>query len=134
MSSVMSFVNKNLPILEEWSRFLSINSDQELENALILFETLIDRKHAGETHLSTIIESLGDSIEKYESKFSVENLSNIEILTFLMDQNNHRQVDLYDIAAKSDISNILSGKRKLNINHIKKLCKKYNVSSDIFLT
>ncbi len=128
----MLFVDENLPILEEWTRFLSINSDQELENALSLFESLIDRKHEGETHLSTIIECLGDSIEKYEGKYPVENLSSIEILAFLMDQNNHRQVDLYDIAAKSDISNILSGKRQLNINHIKKLCKKYNVSSDIF--
>ncbi len=134
MSSVMSFVNENLTVLEEWSRFLTINSDQELGNALSLVESLIDRKHTGETHLSTIIESLGDSIEKYEKKYPVENLSNIEILTFLMDQNNHRQVDLYDIAAKSDISNILSGKKQLNINHIKKLCKKYNVSPDIFFT
>ena len=133
MSSVMSFVNENLPVLEEWSRFLSINSDQELENALMLIESLIDRKHAGEAHLSPIIESLGDSIEEYESKYSVENLSGVEMLKFLMEQNNHRQVDLYDIAARSDISNILSGKRQLNINHIKKLCKKYNVPSDIFL-
>ena len=133
MSSVMSFVNENLPVLEEWSRFLSINSDQELENALVLIESLIDRKHAGETHLSPIIESLGDSIEEYESKYPVENLSGVEMLKFLMEQNNHRQVDLYDIAARSDISNILSGKRRLNINHIKKLCIKYNVPSDLFL-
>ena len=133
MSSVMSFVNKNLPVLEEWSRFLSINSDQELDNALILIESLIDRKNAGETHLFSIIETLGNSIEKYESKYPVENLSGVEMLKFLMEQNNHRQVDLYDIAAKSDISNILSGKRLMNINHIKKLCKKYNVSSDLFL-
>ena len=133
MSSVMSFVNDNLPVLEEWFRFLSIGSDQELDNALTLIESLIDRKQAGETHLSTVIESLADSIEEYESKYPVENLSGVEMLKFLMEQNNHRQVDLYDIAAKSDISNILSGKRQLNINHIKKLCQKYNVSSNIFI-
>ena len=62
----MSFVTENLPVLEEWSRFLSINSDQELDNALMLIESLIDRKHEGETHLSPVIENLGDSIEKYE--------------------------------------------------------------------
>ncbi|MDA3940463.1 MAG: hypothetical protein PF693_14330 [Spirochaetia bacterium] len=73
----------------------------------MLIESLIDRKNAGETHLFPIIESLGDSIEKFEKKYPVENLSSIEKLKFLMEQNNHRQVDLYDIAAKSDISNIV---------------------------
>lgn len=133
MSPEMRFLNENLPIIEKWSRFLSIETDQDLDKTLVLVESLIDRKQDGESHLTPVIYSLARAIEKYETKYPIGEYAGIEMLKFLMDQNNHSQSDLCDIAAKSDIRNILSGKRKLNLNHIKKLCKKYNVSSDLFL-
>lgn len=133
MSSAAELFSNNESVIEEWSAFLNIRSDEELDNALELYESLLDRKVSGEDHLSAVLEVLGDSIEKYEKKYSFEKPSPVEILKFLMEQHDHRQTDLADIAPASVISNILHGKRELNINHIRKLCRKYKVTADLFL-
>ena len=45
----------------------------------------------------------------------------------------HKQSDLSDVAVPSTISSILSGKRELNVNHIKALARKYNVPAHYFI-
>ncbi|MBN2658566.1 MAG: hypothetical protein JXR86_16035 [Spirochaetales bacterium] len=133
MSSAADIFSDNESIIEMWSDFLHIRSEEELNIALELYESLLDRKNAGEDHLISVLEILGDSIEKFERKYSIEKPAPVEMLKFLMVQHNHNQSDLADIAPGSVISNILHGKRELNINHVRKLCRKYKVSADLFL-
>lgn len=133
MSSAMNLVNDFLPVIEEWSDFLVIDSDEKLDRALEVIEVLVDRFNYGEDHLSKVIEILSESIEKYEKKYTFDKPSGVEMLKFLMDQNGHRQLDLTDIAPKSVICEILSGKRKLNLNHIKKLSVKYSIDPSAFI-
>jgi HTH-type transcriptional regulator / antitoxin HigA len=64
-------------------------------------------------------------IERYEEEhYPVEESSPIEMVKFLMNRHEHKQKDLTDIAPKYAISEILSGKRPLNKNHIETLSKK----------
>ncbi len=72
-------------------------------------------------------------IDKYENNhYPVKVASPIDMLMFLMEQNNDKQKDLIDVASKSAISEILSGKRHLNKSHIEKLSKKYHTNPSVF--
>ena len=73
-------------------------------------------------------------IEKYESeKYPIRPASPVEVLTELMEANNLRQKDLAPLlGSESVVSEILSGKRKLNTRHIERLSKKFGVSPAVF--
>src|SRR5258708_6627506 len=69
-------------------------------------------------------------IEAYEEKHhSVRSASPVEVLQELLSANNLRQKDLVpQLGSESIVSEILSGKRELNKNHIEKLSKRFDVS------
>ena len=59
----------------------------------------------------------------------------IELLKHLMNEYDLRQSDLVDIfGSQGYVSDILNGKRELNLRHIKALSRKFNISSQCFLT
>jgi len=54
-------------------------------------------------------------------------------LRFLMDQHGLKQRDLTDVfGTPSIVSEVLSGKRELNKDHIKRLSERFHVSPEIF--
>jgi HTH-type transcriptional regulator/antitoxin HigA len=73
-------------------------------------------------------------IEDYEEKHHpVPDASPLEVLQELMSANNLRQKDLVpQLGSESIVSEILSGKRELNKNHIAKLSKRFHVSPEVF--
>jgi HTH-type transcriptional regulator / antitoxin HigA len=73
-------------------------------------------------------------IEAYEEKHhSIRFASPVEVLQELILANGLRQRDLVpQLGSESIVSEILSGKRELNKNHIEKLSKRFNVSPEVF--
>lgn len=131
---MMNFVMNNEA--KKVSRFLlniQINSDEDLDKAIAYAEELTDIFEYGNTGIEPLLDYVLNVIEKYENKhYPLKESSPIDILKFLMDQNGHKQKDLIDIAQKSAISEILSGKRPLNKNHIEKLSRKYHTNPSVF--
>lgn len=105
-----------------------------MESVLWVFQLqAMDRMGAGEEHLRNSAEVLSSAIEQYEkNRFPIEKPTAIDMLKFLMGQQGHKQTDLSDVASRSVICELLSGKRKLNKSHIEKLAKKYHVSPAVF--
>ncbi|HXM95391.1 MAG TPA: helix-turn-helix domain-containing protein, partial [Candidatus Dormibacteraeota bacterium] len=57
----------------------------------------------------------------------------LEVLHFLMDQHGLLQKDLADVfGTPSIVSEVLSGKRELNKDHIKRLSRRFHVSPELF--
>ncbi len=57
----------------------------------------------------------------------------LSVVTFLMEQHNLKQKDLTDIFGTPSItSEVLSGKRELNKEHIRRLSKRFHVSPELF--
>lgn len=131
---MMNFVMNNEA--KKVSRFLlnvQIHTDEDLDKAIAYAEELTDIFEDGNTEIEPLLDYVLNVIEKYENKYyPIKESSPIEILRFLMDQNGHKQKDLIDVAPKSAISEILSGKRPLNKNHIEKLSKKYHTNPSVF--
>jgi HTH-type transcriptional regulator/antitoxin HigA len=109
-----------------------IKNERDYKLALKSLETVFDETRG---NLAEYAETLTVLIEHYESEnFPIKESSGIEVLKFLMTQNALKQKDLVGIVgAKSTVSEILSGKRPLNLQHIKSLAEKFNVKPATFI-
>jgi HTH-type transcriptional regulator/antitoxin HigA len=109
-----------------------IKNERDYKLALKSLETVFDESKG---NLADYAETLTLLIEHYESEnFPMKESSGIEVLKFLMSQNGLKQKDLVGIVgAKSTVSEILNGKRPLNLQHIKALAQKFNVKPATFI-
>jgi HTH-type transcriptional regulator / antitoxin HigA len=73
-------------------------------------------------------------IEDFESKrYVLPRAKPVEVLRFLMEQDGLKQKDLADVfGTRSIVSEVLSGKRKLNREHIRRLSERFHVSPEVF--
>lgn len=80
------------------------------------------------------IELLTLLIERYEEEsYSLPKASPSDVLRFLISRHGLRQRDLAeDLGGESVVSEILSGKRRLNAAHIEQLSKRFHVSPAVF--
>lgn len=89
----------------------------------------VGSKEADELELLALV------IEKFEEKrFPIENPEPIEAIKFRMEHEGLTQRDLIPyIGSLPKVSEVLSGKRKLSLNMIKKLSNRLGISADILI-
>jgi HTH-type transcriptional regulator/antitoxin HigA len=82
------------------------------------------------------IELLTLLIERYEAEhFSVPAASPAQVLRFLLDRHGLKQRDLAtELGGESVVSEVLSGKRKLDATHIEQLSQRFHVSPAVFFS
>lgn len=87
------------------------------------------------TELEEKIYVLGLVIADYErNRFPLEGSSQAELLRFFMDQHGLRQSDFEgEIGAQSVVSEILRGRRRLTVEHIRRLSARFRVSPELFV-
>jgi HTH-type transcriptional regulator / antitoxin HigA len=90
-----------------------------------------DKLTAAEKELAELLTLL---IEDFEQKhYQLPTSSPLAALQFLMEQHDLRQKDLVDVfGAPSIVSEVLSGKRGLNKDHIQRLSARFHVSPELF--
>lgn len=115
--------------------YLTINSEQDYDLAVERLNYLIDLVRDNEAHpLYGLLDTLGILIEAYDREhYQIEDSPPLEILAFLMNEHNLSQGDLPEIGSQGVVSEIFSGKRELNLRHIKALAKRFNVSPLTFI-
>ena len=59
--------------------------------------------------------------------------SGAEVLRFLMEEHGLTQSDLPEVGSQDVVSEILSGKRELNVRQIRALAERFGVSSSVFI-
>ena len=111
------------------------HTEKQYKFLLKAMDELIDEVGDNQKHkLAPLLETIGNLIDDYEIRnFQELDSDPIETLKFLMKENNLTQKDLEDIGSQGVISEILNRKRNLNINQIKKLSQKFNVSPSVFI-
>lgn len=88
--------------------------------------------------LSTAEKELADLltllIEDFEeNNYRLPRAKPVEVVAFLMEQHDLKQKDLVDVfGTPSVISEVLSGRRELSKEHIRKLSKRFHVSPELF--
>jgi HTH-type transcriptional regulator/antitoxin HigA len=100
-----------------------------------MLDSLIDEVGNNASHpLSRLMETIGSLIESYES----QNYPDIEgdpinALKILMEEHGLKQSDFPEIGSQGVVSEILSGKRQLNVRQLKLLGERFKVSPMVFV-
>lgn len=111
------------------------HTETEYENLVLLLDNLIDEVGENEDHpLSSLMETIGNLIETFENnQFQSISGTPVESLRYLMEEHKIKQTDLPEIGSQGVVSEILKGKRNLNIRQIKELSVKFNISPLVFI-
>ncbi len=113
---------------------LTITNEQEYDTAVERLNTLLDEIGEDESHpFYSLLDTLGILIEAYDNEHhSVPDCTGIDALSFLMEEHQLSQSELPEVGSQGVVSEILSGKRTLNIRQIKALAERFNVSPATF--
>lgn len=115
--------------------YLSIHNEHDYDRAVEQLNQLIDEVGTNEQHpMYGFLDTLGTMIHAYEEKhFVLPQASGSEILEYLMDEHGLRQSDLPEVGSQGVVSEILHGKRDLNVRQIRELAQRFHVSPAIFI-
>ena len=113
-----------------------IRSEAQYERMIALLETLLDETRGARRQASMegLIDIVAHFIEAYEtSRHAIPDCPAKEMLRHFMAQHELKQSDLPEIGNQAKVSEILSGKRKLNARQIKALAKRFKINAAVFL-
>jgi HTH-type transcriptional regulator/antitoxin HigA len=111
-----------------------IRTEQENETYTEILYELDSRGRnltAAEKELSDLLTLLIENFE--ETRYRLPHAKPLEALRFLMDQHDLKQKDLVKVfGTASIVSEVLSAKRELSKEHIKRLSRRFHVSPELF--
>ena len=112
-----------------------IQDDAQYERMTNILNALLDEAGGDEQHPAMqLIDIVGDLIADYEAALpAMPDASGIDALKFLMAQHNVKQHDLPEIGSQGVVSEIISGKRTLNIRQLRLLAERFHVSPATFI-
>ena len=113
----------------------TIHSKEQYDYSVKMLDELIDKVKENENlNIDSLIDTLGTLIKDYEDRNIPEPEGDpIGCLKYLMKEHNFKQSDLKEIGSQGVVSEIIKGKRQLNLRQIKSLSKRFNVSPAVFI-
>jgi HTH-type transcriptional regulator/antitoxin HigA len=129
-----------LQIIKHWNYISSIVSEpknqQQYKTLLKQWEDLVDLVGDNENHeLIGLLDIVSYFLEKYKQQNDLieKQATGVDVLKFLMQTHDLRQMDLAEIGTQGVVSEILSGKRRLNLRQIKELAVRFKVTPATFM-
>jgi HTH-type transcriptional regulator/antitoxin HigA len=112
-----------------------LHTKAEYDRAVAVLDDIVDEIGQQDTHpFADLAETIALSIEAYEdTHVAMPNASGPEILRSLMEDHDLAQSDLPEIGSQGVLSEILSGKRDLNVRQITQLAARFGVSPAVFM-
>jgi HTH-type transcriptional regulator/antitoxin HigA len=116
--------------------FLAIRTEREYDAAVERLNSLVNE--VGDNPKDPryrLIETLSVLIEAYDREHhSLPEASSIEVIRFLMEEHGLTQKDLPEIGSQGVVSEVLAGRRALNVRQIQGLAARFGVDPGAFLT
>ena len=114
--------------------YLSIRNEEDYDRAIEQMNELIDNVGTDEGHpMYEYLDTLGTLLHAYEEKnYPMPSVGGAEVLHYLMEEHGLRQADLPEIGSQGVVSEILTGKRELNVRQIQLLSKRFHISPAVF--
>ena len=128
-------------ILPAWKTFRSvtditpIRDEAHYQSMVAMLESLLAEANGNESHPAMdLVDIVGDLIEDFETEHHpLPEVSGVQALKFLMEQHGLKQNDLSEIGSQGVVSEILTGKRELNIRQVRALSERFGVSPATFV-
>lgn len=133
MNSQLENISKAWPTVKA---VFSVPHSKEAYQVLVkILDDIIDEVGDNQNHkLAPVMETIGNLIENYEiQEYRINESSPVEVLKYLMQEHGLRQSDLKEIGSQGVVSEILTGKRTLNIEQVKRISNKFHVSPLVFI-
>lgn len=113
----------------------TIRNEREYNIAIKRLNDLLDEVGDTENHpLYSLLDTLGTLIQVYEEEHvPIPESNGIEVLHFLMEEHHLVQSSLSEVGSQGVVSEILNGKRELNVRQIRELAKRFHVSPGVFI-
>ena len=114
---------------------LTIRNERDYQRAVKRMETLLDEIGSDERHpLYSLLDTLGTLLEAYEEQhYAIPDATGAGVLEYLMEEHGLTQSQLPEVGSQGVVSEVLSGKRELNVRQIRELSKRFKVSPAVFL-
>ena len=128
-------------LLPAWTQFRQltdiapIRDEAHYQRMVATLEALLEVAGSDESHPAMeLVDVVGDLVEDFEaSRHVLPQTHGRDALAFLMTQHGLRQGDLPELGSQGVVSEILSGKRELNVRQIRALGERFGVSAATFL-
>jgi HTH-type transcriptional regulator / antitoxin HigA len=140
----MEIMNAHIQVkhlLPAWETFRSatdiapIRDEAHYQRMTAMLEALLDETTGDENHPAMgLVDIVGDLIEDFESEHHpLPDVTGVQALKFLIEQHGIKQCDLHEIGSQGVVSEILAGKRELNIRQVRALSERFGVSPATFV-
>ena len=112
-----------------------IRSDADYDRATAVMEEVMAEIGRKKKHpLCGLMDILEMRLREYDdARHPMADVTGLDMLRFLMEQHGLRQKDLLELGSQGVVSEILAGKRELNLRHIAALARRFRVSPEVFL-
>lgn len=135
MSAMARKPSKEYMALISLFPLVPIRNRQCFRQARKVLDQLLARYDEMTSEEGDYFDVLCDLIHKYEQEhFPIERVGPLEMLQYLMEVNNLRQRDLAHLfSSKSNLSEVLSGRRQISKEQARRLADYFKLSTDAFI-
>ncbi|MDF3881167.1 helix-turn-helix domain-containing protein [Cupriavidus basilensis] len=111
-----------------------IRNEHDYDEAVNAMNALLDAGAADETHpLADLVATLGELIADYDqTHYAFPDVTGVDALRFLMEQHHLTQAQVPEIGSQGVVSEILKGRRELNVRQIRALAARFGVATAVF--
>lgn len=125
-------------IQRSWTRvsdLFRIQNEQDYDLAVERLNSLLDEVGTDEQHpLYSLPDTLGTVLHAWEEQHhDMPECGGADVLRFFMQEHNLSQSDLPEVGSQGVVSEILNGKRDLNVRQIRALSTRFGVSPSVFV-
>lgn len=112
-----------------------IRTDAGYEAAVAALNGLLDAGAGDEAHpLANLAATLGELIGDYDdAHYATGPVAAVDILQHLMEGHGLKQGDLPEIGSQGVVSEVLRGRRELNLRQIRALAERFSVPASVFI-
>lgn len=125
--------------IKHWDHIAPIVSypknDKELNQLIAYLDELLEIVASDEKHrLMGLVDTMSNLIAAYEQEhLPAPKGKGIDALKYLMEAHSLNQSDFREIGSQGVVSEILHGKRELNLRHVKLLANRFHVDPATFI-
>ena len=96
---------------------------------------MVDEVGEDDSHpLAALMETLGALVDAYEREHVAEPAgSPVQVLRMLMDDHGLSQADLPEVGSQGVVSEVLRGRRQINVRQVRALSERFGVSPSVFV-
>jgi HTH-type transcriptional regulator/antitoxin HigA len=120
---------------QSFTNFRMVAGLDDYECLVSLMNALADSGEAGEGgKYESLFLMLADLLEAQDKRdYPIPDATPAQVVQFLMEQHGLNQSQLPEIGNQSVVSQVLAGKRQLNVRQITRLCHRFGVGAGVFI-